>query len=75
MRKSTMNAVDAMIYAGYENGQYFVRFGHDVRLIETVDMIRDGYSIVLGYMLMLKRRDPPEFGQYVGEGEPNISIE
>ena len=45
-----------MIYAGYENGHYYVRLTHDMRLIDALFMFQRGYHIVIGYMLLIKKR-------------------
>lgn len=45
-----------MIYSGYEHGHYFVRLTHDIRMIEAADMLNDGYKLMMGHMLLVKRR-------------------
>ena len=46
-----------MIYSGYENGHYFVRLTHDIRVLDAVDIFHDGYKLFGGHMLLLKRRE------------------
>jgi hypothetical protein len=46
-----------MIYSGYEGGHYFVRFTHDVRVIEAASILHDGYKIFAGHMLLVKKRE------------------
>lgn len=45
-----------MIYSGYENGHYFVRFTHDIKILDAVDVLSSGYKIFGKYLLLLKRR-------------------
>lgn len=46
-----------MIYSGYECGHFYVRFTHDVRVLDAIDMFQDGYKLVSGHMLLIKRRE------------------
>jgi len=46
-----------MIYCGYENGHYYVRLTHDMRLVDAMCMFQGGYRMVMGYMLLIKRRE------------------
>ncbi len=53
----TKSRKDIMIYSGYENGRYFVRLTHDMRMLEAMDIFHDGYKLLGGHMLLLKKRD------------------
>lgn len=46
-----------MIYSGYENNHYFVRLTHDIRVVDAMDILHDGYRILGGHMLLLKKRE------------------
>lgn len=46
-----------MIYSGYESGHYYVRLTHDMRMLDAMDMLKNGYRIALGHMLLLKKRE------------------
>lgn len=48
--------VGVMIYSGYEHGHYFVRLTHDIRIAEAVSILNNGYKIMAGYMLLIKKR-------------------
>ncbi|MDE1768353.1 MAG: hypothetical protein KGH64_01335 [Candidatus Micrarchaeota archaeon] len=45
-----------MIYAGYEQRHYFVRFTHNMRLAYLAGIFQDGYKFVWQHMLLVKRR-------------------
>lgn len=46
-----------MIYAGYENGSYFVRFTHDVKVVSVASIFQEGYRIFWGHMVLIKNRE------------------
>lgn len=45
-----------MTYAGYENGHYYVRLTHDMKFLDAMGIFQSGYRMVMGYMLLIKRR-------------------
>ncbi len=57
MSKSRIISVVLMIYSGYENGHFFVRLTHDIPVLDAMDVLGSGYKLVMGYMLLLKRRE------------------
>jgi hypothetical protein len=46
-----------MIYSGYENGHYFIRFTHDVRVVDVMGIFQEGYRIFGSHMLLVKKRE------------------
>ena len=57
MRKNIAYLVHIMIYSGYENGYYFLRLTHNIKMTDITNIFHDGYNIFGTHMLLIKKRE------------------